>query len=202
VAASRVPVVSAVGHERDVTLCDEVADLRVATPTAAAAAVVPSAEALEARLRDADLAVRRGLVRTRADAEAAVGRRASALGAALRRPEAIGRDRVERLEPRMRSALARAAARAPGRVDESARALARAAAARRERAEAGLARAEGLLALLSPRRTVARGYAIVRDADGGAVIASAAAVVPGQGLRLELRDGRVGATATATEVSG
>jgi exodeoxyribonuclease VII large subunit len=191
--------VSAVGHERDVTLCDEVADLRVATPTAAAAAVVPSAEVLEAQLRDADLAVRRGLVRARAEAEAAVGRRSAALATALRRPEAIGRDRVERLEPRMRAALLRTAARAPARVDESARALARAAAARRERAEAGLARAEGLLALLSPRRTVARGYAIVRDAGDGSVVASAAGVAPGRGLEIELRDGRVGAT--ATEVS-
>ena len=199
VAASEVPVVSAVGHERDVTLCDEIADVRVATPTAAAAAVVPSAEALEARLRDADLAVRRGLVRARAEAEAAVGRRTAALAAALRRPEAIGRDRVERLEPRMRSALTRAAARAPGRLDDSARALARAAAARRERAEAGLARAEGLLGLLSPRRAVARGYAIVRDADGGAVVAAAGSVTAGQGLSIELRDGTV--AATATEVS-
>jgi exodeoxyribonuclease VII large subunit len=85
-------------------------------------------------------------------------------------------------------------------VVESARALARAAAARRERAETGLARAEGLLALLSPQRTVARGYAIVRDAGDGGVIASAAGVAPGQGLSIELHDGRV--AATATEVSG
>ncbi len=196
VAASQAPVVSAVGHERDVTLCDEVADLRVATPTAAASAVVPSAEALDARLRDADLAVRRGLVRARAGAEAAVARRSAALGAALRRPQAVGRDRVERLAPRMEGALARVAARAPARVDESGRARRRAAVARRERAEAGVARAQDLLALLSPQRTVARGYAIVRDAEGGVVIASAEAVTPGQGLSVEMRDGRVAATAT------
>ncbi|HTI32507.1 MAG TPA: exodeoxyribonuclease VII large subunit, partial [Miltoncostaea sp.] len=63
-----------------------------------------------------------------------------------------------------------------------------------------LARAEGLLALLSPQRTVARGYAIVRDAGDGGVIAAAAGVTPGQGLSIELHDGRV--AATATEVSG
>ena len=66
--------------------------------------------------------------------------------------------------------------------------------AREERARERVARAEGLLALLSPRRTVARGYAIVRDAAGG-VVASAGAVAPGQALRIELRDGRVAATA-------
>jgi exodeoxyribonuclease VII large subunit len=51
VAASRVPVVSAVGHETDVTLTDLVSDCRAATPTAAAALVVPAGEALRARVR-------------------------------------------------------------------------------------------------------------------------------------------------------
>ena len=50
VAASRVPVVSAVGHEKDVTVCDLVADRRVSTPTGAAEAVVPDRAALDARL--------------------------------------------------------------------------------------------------------------------------------------------------------
>lgn len=196
VAASTTPVVSAIGHERDVTLCDEVADVRVATPTAAASVLVPSAEALETHIQDAGLAIRRGLTRTRADAEAAVARRSTALAAALGRPEAIGRDRVERLAPRLGAALGRISARAPERVDEAERTLLRATAARRGAAEAGLARAEGLLALLSPRRTVARGYAIVRDAGGGAVIASAGGVEAGRELRIELRDGEVAATAT------
>jgi exonuclease VII large subunit len=43
---------------------------------------------------------------------------------------------------------------------------------------------------------VARGYAIVREAGGGAVVADAAGVEPGRELELELRDGRVAATAT------
>jgi len=50
VAASRVPVVSAVGHEQDTPLCDLAADARAATPTAAAALVVPSVVELEAAL--------------------------------------------------------------------------------------------------------------------------------------------------------
>ncbi len=50
VASCRVPVVSAVGHEQDTPLCDLAADARAATPTAAAALVVPSAVDLEASL--------------------------------------------------------------------------------------------------------------------------------------------------------
>ncbi len=49
-AASRVPVVSAVGHEQDTPLCDLAADARAATPTAAGALVIPDREELRARL--------------------------------------------------------------------------------------------------------------------------------------------------------
>jgi exodeoxyribonuclease VII large subunit len=169
VAEARVPVVSAVGHERDVTLCDLVADVRVATPTAAAAAVVPSMEALETRLADA----------------------APALERALRAAGALGRDRVERLAPRLRTAFGRVAARAPGELEARAERMGRAARGRAERAAAGVERAEGLLALLSPARTVARGYAIVRDAEDGRVLGSAAAIGAGRAIEVELRDGRV-----------
>jgi exonuclease VII large subunit len=58
-------------------------------------------------------------------------------------------------------------------------------------------RAEGLLALLSPARTVARGYAIVRDAADGRVLGSAAAVAAGRPIELEMRGGRVAARAEA-----
>ena len=50
VAAARVPVVSAVGHEQDTPLCDLAADARAATPTAAAALVVPDEQELRAGL--------------------------------------------------------------------------------------------------------------------------------------------------------
>ena len=174
VAASATPVVSAVGHERDVTLCDLVADVRVSTPTAAAAAVVPSREALETHLADSAQALGRGLLRARAGAEEALRGRSGALARALRGRGELAGDRVERLAPRLAPALRRAAAAAAGRAD----------------------RAQAMLGLLSPSRTVARGYAIVREAGGGAVVADAAGVEPGRELELELRDGRVSATAT------
>jgi len=69
VAASPVPVVSAVGHEQDTPLCDLAADVRAATPTAAATLVVPSLLETEAALtatrRRLELAVQAQLERTR-----------------------------------------------------------------------------------------------------------------------------------------
>ena len=69
VAAAGVPVVSAVGHEQDTPLCDLAADVRAATPTAAAALVVPSVVELESALaatrRRLDVSVRAHLERSR-----------------------------------------------------------------------------------------------------------------------------------------
>jgi exodeoxyribonuclease VII large subunit len=179
VAGLATPVVSAVGHERDVTLCDLVADVRVSTPTAAAAAVVPSREALETHLADAGQALGRGLLRARAGAQEALRGRAAGLARALRGRGELARDRAERLAPRLAPALRRAGAAAAARAD----------------------RAEAMLGLLSPQRTVARGYAIVRDAQGGRVIAGAAGVAAGDELSIELRDGRVSARATGRSPS-
>jgi exodeoxyribonuclease VII large subunit len=173
VAAASTPVVSAVGHERDVTLCDLVADVRVSTPTAAAAAVAPSREAVETHLADAAHAVARGLLRARAGAEEALRGRSGALARALRGRGELAGDRAERLAARLAPALRRSGAAAAGRAE----------------------RAEALLGALSPRRTLARGYAIVRDGGDGRVLADAAAVAPGRELEIELRDGRVTATA-------
>jgi exodeoxyribonuclease VII large subunit len=73
VAAARVPVVSAVGHEQDTPLCDLAADVRAATPTAAGALVVPHVAELEAGLettrRRLGLAVRSRIERDRSRLE-------------------------------------------------------------------------------------------------------------------------------------
>jgi exodeoxyribonuclease VII large subunit len=194
-AASTTPIVSAVGHERDVTLCDLVADVRVSTPTAAAAAVVPSLEAIEARLGDASIALMRGLERAGAAAGRAVERRGQHLVKALRASGALGRDRVERLAPRLGTALRRVGAAAPADLRGRSTSLDRAAEVRLAAAGGRVERSASLLALLSPERTVARGYAIVRDAHDDAVIASAIGVEPGRELVIGLRDGRIAARA-------
>src|SRR5438128_6191710 len=63
IAASRVPVVSAVGHEVDFTIADFVADVRAPTPTAAAALVVPDREEIARAVTGAEAALRAALVR-------------------------------------------------------------------------------------------------------------------------------------------
>lgn len=170
VASCKKPVVSAVGHETDVTLCDMAADLRAPTPSAAAECVVP----LRARLEEA-LGAKREALRLAADsqiarAEAALDLLCARLGA-QRTDRRIERER-ERLEVLTASlqAAARRDVRSRGdRIEQR----------RRE------------LQLLSPYGVLSRGYAIVTR--GGAVAESAAALHAGDEIALRFRDGVRGA---------
>jgi len=73
IAASRIPVISAVGHEVDYTIADFVADVRAATPTGAAQLIVAGWEESRARVGEAGVAVVRGLERMLADRELRLG---------------------------------------------------------------------------------------------------------------------------------
>ena len=160
---------SSIGHERDRPLCDELADLRCATPSLAAQAVVPSRSELEGEL-----------ARLRAD-----GR--GALVAAHERAT----HRLARVD--LRQALGAGAGRAEARLDV---ALARLRAAHPRARLAGAA--DRLTALrreldaLSPARVLDRGYAVVRTADG-TVVRRAAQVSAGELLTVGLAHGRLGA---------
>lgn len=192
VAASRAPVVSAVGHEKDVTVCDLVADLRVSTPTAAAEAVVPDAARLAAHLEGAELAMIRGLVRARGRAEERCERRATRLVSALRGVSAQADARVARAEGRLRPALRRVPAPRAVHLTAAESALTRAMDARLRHATGRVDTAAALLSALSPRRTLSRGYAIVRS-DAGRPLVAADSVAPGMRVHIELADATVAA---------
>jgi exodeoxyribonuclease VII large subunit len=195
IAGCPVPVVSAVGHERDLTLCDEVADVRVSTPSAAAVAVAPSREALEVQLADARQAMARGLARAEEDAERRMAARIAGLGRGLTRAVAEAERRLAGSGGRLGPAASRVVARAADDTRSAQTRMGRAAAGHLDRGAGRLAASEALLRTLSPEATVSRGYAIVRDRSTGAVVVDAAAVLPGQGLSVQMRDGDLAVTA-------
>ncbi len=170
VASCRVPVVSAVGHEQDTPLCDLAADVRASTPTAAGKLVVPELSVVVASLDRA----RGSLART---VQLALGRNAQALAHARDRLRAAPRLAVERETRRLEQAHDR---------------LRRAPALAVERKRAALDSAAGRLRLLSPLKTLERGYAIVRT--DSALVRSASDVAPGVRVEVALAEGGFGAT--------
>jgi exodeoxyribonuclease VII large subunit len=224
IAASRLPVISAVGHEVDVTISDFVADLRAPTPSAAAEMVIRSREELVRQVASArsrlDRAVAYGLLRRRSRTQELSKRRAFGqvetrvrqarqradeaimrLGNALLERVRSGRQRVgvatERLSPRSLRAELRSRRQ---RLDAVAAHLPRAMRARLLAARERLQRREGLLSSLSPLAVLDRGYALCMDPSTGHVIADSSALAPGSEVRVRLTRG--GFDATVDRVNG
>ncbi|MFA5861489.1 MAG: exodeoxyribonuclease VII large subunit [Candidatus Thermoplasmatota archaeon] len=151
IAASHMPVVSAVGHETDFTLSDLAADLRAATPSNAAEIIVPDADEIVANLDDAD------------------ARMAGVL---------------ERLVPDLRQRLDDLASRSHEGVK---RAILR----ERELLAVNVARLDAL----SPLATLARGFSVVKGADGK-VVRSYTKAPAGAGITVHLADGSLDAKVT------
>ena len=222
VGACRTPVISAVGHEVDVSVTDLVADRRAATPSEAAELAVPSredvAEGLRASRSRLDRAVRSALQSLRNDVYRLDGR--------VTRPDRMISDRRQRLDE-MRDRIARAGPE--GRIHagrrllaENAQALGRAgpeagvAAGRRTlgqrqreierrvrerlgRLSSRFAASAASLEALSPLAVLARGYGVVRTPEG-AVVRDARETCPGDHLRLRLHRGRL--AVEVTDVNG
>jgi len=199
VAASNRPIVSGVGHETDVSLVDLAADLRAATPTAAAEAVAAERgawlEALDVLAGRMQARVHRSLEATaqRLDTAALrLARPASALGA--------WRDRLQRIGARHHAAwqLRRQALRAAN--EAAGHRMVHAADRRlglwRERL-GGQARA---LAALDPRRVLERGFALLESATGHALV-SARQLQAGDEVRAVMHDGRAGLRVQSVELA-
>jgi exodeoxyribonuclease VII large subunit len=174
IAECPIPVVSGVGHETDFTIADFVADLRAPTPTAAAALASPDREALGAAVA----ALARRLAR---DARRNVETRAQRLDALARRLLTPAQ-RIER-ERRGLAGLARRMSAATRRgLSDGSRHL------------AALANA---LSHLDPTQVLARGYSIVRDANGH-VRRSSAGLATGDPLDVTFSEGGAGVAVRET----
>ena len=174
VAASPVPVISAVGHETDFTICDFVADLRAPTPSAAAELAVPDINELRQGLLGAQERLLSLLSGRLKEARARVDRYAGA--AVLRSPRRYLEERamaVAFLEKRLTHA-----------VD---------AATERARTDFGALTAK--LETLNPLSVLARGYAAVFN-DAGESVTDACALRTGETLDICLAKGRVQAVVT------
>jgi len=223
IAASRIPTISAVGHETDFTIADFVADLRAATPSAAAERVVQAKEELSARILALDerrgAALRLRLARTRARVEAAAAHRVFAAErgrlrvlaqrtddltrrseTGLRRALERGGAHERRLRERLEAfRLDRQLAARRERVDRHRERLAVLFRADGERRRAKLGRLAASLDGLSPLSVLGRGYALVWDEAKARLVRDAAEVEPGEALRIRLHKGALRATIQSRE---
>ncbi|MFB3829968.1 MAG: exodeoxyribonuclease VII large subunit [Bryobacteraceae bacterium] len=219
IAACTVPVVSAVGHETDITIADFVADLRAPTPSAAAELIVCTRQELLERLetlrgKTAQLLRYRLLMLKQSLQQQGIERPLNALhrriGRHMQRVDDIGHgmrhrwrelmaererarraleDRLRRFDPRPRFAAGRR------RMDAARAGALHAMHVNLARRRALYEQAAAKLGQLSPLRILERGYAIVTGEDG-AILKDAAAAPPGSAIRVRLAQGRLSASVT------
>jgi exodeoxyribonuclease VII large subunit len=196
VAGCSIPVISAVGHETDTSLCDFAADVRAPTPTAAAEIAVPVRADLLAMIRETGQRVERCSRRAveRAAEQLAACARHLPTREALLAPQ---RQRLDELSDRLPRALGARLSHAKGDLGRAAGALRPGllVAAHRRAAER-LAALWRVAQLAHPNRPLERGYARVEDAQGRTLISAAQAKEAGR-LRLIFGDGNVEATTGA-----
>lgn len=222
ILASRMPVVTALGHTSDRTVADMVADAECRTPTEAGARVVPRKADLLAALAERRRRLGRESARQLSERAERLAQRRARLGQALpgllrRRGERLERFRAElaRLSPsrqleRRRDRLAElrtrteAAARRMLRLRAADLAnrsvparLNRALGARFQSAQASLAQRRSRLQALSPEGVLTRGYSITLD-ETGRVLRSAAETAPGRAITVRLGTGSLGARVEET----
>jgi exodeoxyribonuclease VII large subunit len=212
--ASEIPVISAVGHEIDITIADLVADLRAPTPSAAAELALPDRDTLLRQVAHA----RSRLARAMENILLQHRRHLNTLArsAIFRLPQRLLQDRAQRLDnaiaiieasrdralrlrrEKLAALLSTLLQHRPDqliamrrlRLDTQQRKLHAAARATFAARAARLAQLSGVLRVLSPDATLARGYSITLAADGS-IIRSMNAVRPGDSIRTRVTDGAI-----------
>lgn len=197
IVRSKIPVISAVGHEIDWTLSDFAADVRAPTPSAAAEMVVQGKDELERRV--ADLRRRLGL-----GAKAAAANWRNRFDRAARTPglrdplQAVrqAQQNMDFLAVRLQKALAGLPQLVRQRTDSALRRMELAARMRLDEQRRAIQHAEAQLRMLNPKGVLARGYSLTRM-RGGKILRSAGEAWPGMQLETEFADGAVRSTVDA-----
>ncbi len=178
---SQIPVISAVGHERDWTIADLVADVRAATPSVAAELAIPEKAELREKLDDECAAMRQSMEHLLA----LTGQRCDTLRRHLERvnPAVLIPEHKQRLEDalrqmsvRMQHYLQLAGSRLAGQAEK--------------------------LASLNPLNILSRGYSVTFTQPDGAIVKDAAALRAGQRIKTVLYKGTVISEVIATEGGG
>ena len=164
---SKIPVISAVGHETDFTICDFVADLRAATPSAAAELAMPVRAEEEDKIVRLSQRIRQALLR-KSQLEC------QRLDSLLSRP--VLAQPLKRIETEQRE------------LNQLTAQLKNAAAGYLQHAERDFAVLAGKLDMLSPLKVLSRGYAVAREKNGRSLV-STALVHPGDLVDIWLSDG-------------
>ena len=190
VAASKVPTVSAVGHETDYTLCDFAADVRAGTPSIAAEISVPVLADIVAQLADLKGSMASAL-RSRGDFFAQrVDHLSASLASSLALAVSNAANRVVRASPRLGSALALAVSNAANRIERTVPRLSAALTLRLQRDSSRLEKAEAKLAAYSPYGVLERGYSLTTAADGS-VVRDASSLKKGDAIATRFARGSV-----------
>jgi exodeoxyribonuclease VII large subunit len=168
--ASRIPIITGVGHETDLVIADLVADLRALTPTDAATKIVPDRGQVLAWLGESEGRLRAWLVRNLEQA------RTRLAGLTARRSFRLPLERIRELERRM---------------DEWDDRLRRAVRQRLERGKLHVQAQAARLDTLSPLNVLGRGYSVTRRVQDQSVIRSVTQVNPGDLLITRVCDGQL-----------
>jgi len=224
VAGSAIPVISAVGHEVDFSLCDFAADLRAPTPSAAAELVIAPKAEFEAEVVRYARALRQALQQRAAELSSRLAAARSApcmrhpeqaterlaqrvdtldmrLDHAVRQRMHALRQRAEQAVSRLGLMRERRGRQVEARVVLAERRLAQACQLQVERLRTRVTGLERQMVLLSPLAVLERGYSLTRTAEG-VLVRSVTDAKPGDGLVTQVKDGMIESVVKEGERAG